>query len=120
MKMGNPVSSLLGPAKAWAKTYHSKYAQGRAKPTSISTGSGTPAVEYPPNVLPPPNATVAVAQQLATSQQLEENTFTTAGTGAGRESHPVTYTKNSPSVYWVLVILGGLLVVTFAWDRGKL
>jgi hypothetical protein len=114
------VTKALGSTYATAKAIGVRIGKKKALPVSVSTGGGQAAVEYPPTVQAPPNATKAVAQQLRTSTQLEENTETTNGIGANKKSVPVTIHKNSANVYWVLVFLGGLLVVTFAWDRGKL
>ena len=68
----------------------------------------------------PPNTANAVLNQTASSKNVMENTVTTAGTGAGRTSLPVTVVKKSQNYYVAIGALAVLLVAAMAWDRGKL
>lgn len=93
---------------------------GRAVPISTQTGAGTELIYREPTVAPPPNAASAVMQQTDTSVQLQENTVTGSGTGAGRSSSPITFsiiTQNSILVLAGLVIV---LILAYAVDKGKL
>lgn len=89
-------------------------------PVSTTTGSGTPAVVLPQTVAPPANAVDVVSQQLASSQRLAENTATGAGIGAGKNILPVTTKIPTHQSFVWLTFLGVLLILAYAWDRGKL
>lgn len=84
------------------------------------TGAGLPAVWKPPTVEAPPNASAAVLAQIGSSTQLEENTDTGAGTGAGRTSFPITTIRPGWHNYGILAALGIALLVAWAWDEGRL
>lgn len=89
-------------------------------PPTPATGAGLPAVWEPPTIEAPPNASLAVLQATEYSTQLEENTDTGAGTGAGRSSFPITRVFPEKGNYFVLIALAFLLVFAYAWDKGKL
>jgi hypothetical protein len=91
-----------------------------AAPVSLGTGSGTPAVILPPTVAAPPSATQAVDQQLASSNQIMENTVTGAGIGAGNNSLPITVKVKTPSAYLWLAALGIALILAVLVDMEKL
>ena len=89
-------------------------------PPTPRTGAGLPAVYQPPTIEAPPNASVAVLQQVDSSTQLEQNTDTGAGTGAGRESFPITKILPGKGNYLLLGLLAVALLLAYAWDKGKL
>ena len=114
------VTQILGKSYATAKSIGVRIGTKQNLPVSTSNSGGTAVVEFPPTVARPANINQAISQQIDSSTQLEENTETTNGTGNGGKSIPVTSVKTPKNAYWMLVVLGGLLVITFAWDRGKL
>jgi hypothetical protein len=59
-------------------------------------------------------------QQLENSNQLDENTATGAGIGAGRSSSPISFSMKTPGAYTLLAGLGAVLILAVAWDMGKL
>lgn len=89
-------------------------------PPTPATGAGLPAVWQPPTVEAPPNAAIAVMEATDYSTQLEENTDTGAGTGAGRSSFPITTILPGKGNYFILAALAVVLLIAYAWDKGKL
>ena len=110
----NFVKTILGAR------LQSKLATAPVAVPTPRTGAGLPAVWRPPTVEAPPSASMAVMQAVDNSTQLEENTNTGAGTGAGRESFPISVNLPGKKNLWLLAGLGVVLVVAYAWDKGKL
>lgn len=92
----------------------------RPSPISPSTGSGTEAVYQPPTVTAPPSAAQSVMQAIDTSTQLEENTATGNGIGAGAVSNPITLKVPGKTAYLILGGLALILVAVYAKEKGKL
>jgi hypothetical protein len=113
-------SKPAGANPAIQKRFQAPIAIRKPAPVSLGTGGGQPAIYAPPTVAPPPSATQAVSQQLETSDQLNENTITGQGIGAGKSSTPVTVKVKTSTYYAAIALMGVVLVLAFAWDRGKL
>lgn len=116
--MSIPVS--LGVEKSNEFLLQTKINLTKYQPPTPRTGAGLPAVWQPPTIQAPPSAAASVMQAIDNSTQLEENTNTGAGIGAGYNSFPMTVKLPGKSNLLLLGVLGVALVLAYLWDKGKL
>jgi hypothetical protein len=107
-------TAVTGGRKIWNNFLQRPISTVDVKPISPSTGSGTAAIYQPPTVEAPPSAAQSVMQAVNTSQQLAENTATSEATPSYLATLPGG--KN----YWLLGGLAVVLLLAYAWDKGKL
>jgi hypothetical protein len=117
MSLTNDILGVTDGIKARLATFIPAL---RSAPISVQTSGGTEAVYQPPTIAPPPSAVNAVMQQLGVSVPLQENTVTGAGTGSGRNSLPITASIPGTGSYILLAGLALVLLVAYAYDKGKL
>lgn len=118
--LGNLKSKLAAPKKLTQVSPNTgggqRIVEEFAQPTTVVGGGRVVKAGFKA----PPNAATSVLLALGNSNQVAENTETTAGTGHGKASLPVSKVIKSQSYFATLAVLAALLIAAVLWDKGAL
>lgn len=108
------LTSILGTGGIFHNFLHRPVKSTSGKPLPVNAGSGTAVISQPPTVVTPQNTAQAVMQANNTSAQLYTNT----ATGEALPGFLATFPGGGS--YLILAGLLFVLLLAYAWDKGKL